>query len=297
MGKKKRRSLESTSIEKKARVDHVANLDAAIKVLEVISMRPAIFEDVQMKGFRQAVWPLMERQRHQHFEPRLDKPALDGRQIMIADNINGTIALADYCNQNAGVFESVDMKAFRRALHPLVIHFFRKDSSKNGNNGENVRQDMKRGVLLSALFKAKKFKEALEHIRSWTQSIVRSDGDKEELEDIKLGSMQRWVRHASIEKNDWTKEEDSGEEGARRMSILLLDALLRLVAAYRGTTGSEENKEEGIDCIGDSTGRVIYHEPFTVGSSAAPILNTEEEDSRSTRYTYSIVHTQKGTDR
>lgn len=287
--------LSSLARKKCRHLDPLSMKETAVNVLEVISMRPAIFEDVQMKGFRQAVWPLMERQRHQHFEPRLDKPSLDPREIMCAENINGTIALAEYCNRNVEEFESPDMKVFRRALHPLVLHFFRKDKGRGlGDNGE---PEIKKGNLLSALFQAKKYKEALEHIRSWTESIARGTGEKEEQEEIKLGSMQRWVRHASIEKSDWDDEDHEGEE-IGRMSTLLLDALLRLVAAYRGSGGSEGNEsKDGSDRT--SSGEITFHEPFVVGSSvmSAAEANAQAAATTDTKVVWTIVHTQKGADR
>ena len=81
------------------------------------------------------------------------------------------------------------------------------------------------------------------------------------------------------------------------MSILLLDALLRLVAAYRGfgaASESEMNKDRE-----SSSGKITLHDPFTVGPSTASAQNENATTAISSdlNITWTIVHTQKGPDR
>ena len=158
---KKQRSLDTLSAP-------IELLPKALQCLEVLEYIPAIFDDPQMKAFRASVFPLLQRQRLAHFETRVVTEEVDKSKLN-AENIAATISLAIHCNKNHDDFDSIEMKDFRRALHPLVKHVHQKEGAKASNTEP---EEAKKTILLSALFQAKKWDEALMLSREWATSIV-----------------------------------------------------------------------------------------------------------------------------
>ncbi len=288
MGKKnksnKRANEGNSEGYKKARrsASPEASLEGAMSCLHVLEHIPKIFDDPQMKVFRSAVYPLLAVQRHAHFEPSVDKPPLDKSKLN-ADTISATILVAEYCKNNLEYFNSSEMKPFRRALHPLVKSVYGRDKEVTPGGGQH---QPRKGALLTAYFQAKKWHEALALIREWATCCVC---DKYE-EEVKLGTMQRWTRYCSIDEGDLEPE-------AKRQSLshLLLDALLRLIAAINGAQGLPVT--ETVDG-GEEHCRIEHLPSFQVATAEGTDPHWDQASRRSEgSYEWRIVKTTEGVDR
>lgn len=193
------------------------NIDIAIKVLHFLSHDIELFRSKELKDFRKAIFPLLELQSSKHFE--LDMMMPNNETKLTKQDISITIKLVLYLQNNLNIFNSLDFKSFRRAMHPIALACFPKKKANILDNKEKLSNK------ISTSLQSKQYPNALIFLYEMINS-----GD-----DIpKLGTLQRWVRYCDVKEiyiegvpSSSTSINDSNS--TRNMSLLLLDAVLRVM--------------------------------------------------------------------
>ena len=243
--------------------------------------------------------------------------------ILTTTNINKVIKLANYLNSNDKEFFSSKYKAYRKALHPLVLSY--RKANNITTKSINTTSTTSLSNQITDAFRNRLWSDALVLLRT-----MRCSSNKDDMP--KLGALQRWVRDCDVanrlNNNDNSSSSytsNSNSDSNTNISILLLDAVLRVMINKQhllmsttnttNTTNTTTNKNltsgnidstNSSNCsnsslddttIMDTKATIIRHTPF----KAPSYTNNDDDDAitinNDTSGKLRVVFTCKGIDR
>eukprot|EP00053_Salpingoeca_punica_P017180 m.164556 g.164556 ORF g.164556 m.164556 type:complete len:687 (+) comp17139_c0_seq1:31-2091(+) len=183
------------------------DLAAATAELEKLVVQPDVFLTAPaFKVLRSAIYPLIKRQlaTNAHFEfPFV--PAGQSKPKPVAPSPAGIAALlraiSYFCSEaGSDAFASPEAKAFRRAMHPVVL-----EAKRRAGGRVHTAEQLSLSSRISAAFRCHEW----EHVVVLLRALAQSD------ERPRLGAMQRWVRSCDMIDRRGTADEDISDNDAQ----------------------------------------------------------------------------------
>jgi hypothetical protein len=179
------------------------------------------------------LFPLIQDQANSHFEISV-KDNLSVIEIPSDESIAILKAIAGFFtsgDEGMAIFHSAKCRAFRKSLNPFVHNL------NSGDEGDKCTK-----ISLSA-----RISNAF-HRRDWNLALMLLYEISKSDEIVKLGALQRWVRDCDLP-NHSTHASDSSDaidsasddEDRKRVSMLLLDAVMRVGIASTRVSVSSNN--------------------------------------------------------
>jgi hypothetical protein len=188
-------------------------LAISISMLELLSNDTSLYASKGYKMLRKLLFPLIQVQLDKHFEGIPYKNAVN--QIELNEtNMKILENTINYFVNNLEVFQALQYKQFRRALHPLVMY-----TKKNMNGTVVEKSDQSISNQITSAYRSCNYS----HVYRLLLQLANSND-----EGIKLGHLQRWTRECDLlsKPNVCTSYTESQ---LKNMSLLLLYAVLRVM--------------------------------------------------------------------
>jgi hypothetical protein len=198
------------------------NITCTINTLNSLSDDIQLFNSNALKLFRKILYPLVKEQTGKHFERRVIGTGIANRKSTFDENlevseeaINTSIKTLSFLSKNLDIFRSIELKALRTSLHPLVLEQLHKQGIKKNIPNSHIGYTGQVSLHLSS--------------SNWLDALHILDIMRYTKSPPKLGALQRWIRDADLAPNE--------------LRFPLIDAILRVIPSNNNNNNNSDNME------------------------------------------------------